>query len=110
MDDPPRSARQVTVTRASLVAGGALLAGLLIGLLLPAAVPTLAGLGLGETCTEIQNDYTEIQRDLSMADDDDETGQGADALSDLLERRPDCLSDADRENIEGFDLFLEQHG
>ncbi len=45
-----------------------------------------------------------------MTADDDETEQGADALSDLLERRPDCLSDAARENIEEFHLFLEQHG
>lgn len=57
-----------------------------------------------------EREYTEIQRDLSMTADDDETEQGADALSDLLERRPDCLSDAARENIEEFHLFLEQHG
>ncbi len=92
-----------------MMALGALVVGLVIGFVLPGLVPTLAGVGPGASCTEVQNEYQELRRVLSMAEDDD-IREPASALFELLERRPDCLGDADRELIEGFRTFLDRDG
>jgi hypothetical protein len=106
MTDP---SRPVTVGRAYLMAIGALLVGLMIGLVLPAVVPALEGLRPGGSCTEIQDEYHEIRRQLSAAEGDDLRGP-ASALFELLEQRPECLGARDRELIEGFRTFLDEDG
>jgi hypothetical protein len=100
--------RQVTLGRAYLMAIGALLVGLMIGLVLSNLFPALAALGPGGSCTEVQNEYHEIRRELDTAEDD--VRGPASALFELLERRPDCLGDRDRELIEDFRTFLDEDG
>ncbi|MFO7960159.1 MAG: hypothetical protein R6U94_04340 [Nitriliruptoraceae bacterium] len=101
--------KQVTVARASVIALGALLVGLAIGIVLPAVVPTLADLGPGESCTQIQNEYHEVRSQLDVAEGDDVVEPAA-ALFELAERRPDCFGDKDLELIEGFRTFVDQDG
>lgn len=104
-----QSSRHVTIASAYIIATGALLVGLAIGILLPAVVPMLADLGPGESCTQIQNEYHEVRSQLDVAEGDDVVEPAA-ALFELAERRPDCFGDQDLELIEGFRTFVDQDG
>lgn len=81
----------------------ALAVGVAVGLLLPAVLPAAARSLLPGSCTDVRNEVRQIRVDASEAED---SGRLVDALA-LLEQRPDCFGDHEREELEGLREFLE---
>lgn len=99
--DAHRHGGRYTLAVAALATGVAL--GLVLGLVLPALLPATTRQALPSACTHVHNEIRQIKTDAARNDPD----RLSDAVQ-LLDDRPDCFGDHEREELEGLRTFLER--
>jgi hypothetical protein len=88
-----------------VVAAGAVVAGLVLGVLLPSVLPGSVATRLPGSCDEVRDRAREIRTELGRGGLD---GDEALAAIDELQRRPDCFSEDQRREHRELREFWEE--